>query len=432
MTCQLLSITALALLALAGCGGSSSVSKTSTVTGTVLDINNQPVRDAVVSSKFGSARTSTTGAFILQKQGDGPVEYSAVATRNGVRYSGRTRVWNFKNERTQSANIVIGIEGELGSISGRVEDRNGDLLENASVYAYNGAGSSMRTFSDKNGEYIFRDLPGGLRYTVLAGGLGLRSDTALVDLGLDDARTVNFVVDDPGDPNLQPPTGVSAVSWVSTSDATRSPGTAIERIKRLVDPRYKGSSQVKSRATNSTLVEVDLQWTEQRFGDLFGYGIYRGSGDQGSVSDLDLLPEPLAAYYVDLTPRPRSTYGYAVTTISTRFPDDPTRTESDLSDVVIAKTLDKLDVFTPTQGPLTFRWGNGSAASTFAVFLFEEFPNVEVDPIWDNSSNRASGTSVVYSGPVLEQGKVYYFVVIGFANNDDSRTISQIGSFRMP
>ena len=422
------------LVAAVGCGGTSSVVKSSTITGTVLDIDNQPVRDAVVSTRFGSTRTSTTGAYVLPKQADGAVEVSAETTRNGVRYRGKTMSFNFKNEKTQSVNIVVGQEDELGSIRGTVEDRNGDLLQDASVYAYNGAGSSARTFSDSNGNYEFRDLVGGVTYTVLAGGQGFRSDSSQVALGLNDIRTANFVLDNPGTPNLQPPQNAFATTWISPSDATRKPGgnDAYDAIKKLVDPKYKPhKAHNQTRAFGSTLVEVDLEWDEQRFPDLQGYGIYRGAGANGTVAGIDFLPEPLAAFYVDLSVQPKSTYSYALTTISTEYPDFPNESESSLSTRIVAKTLDRLLLSNPTFSPLTFRWANGSGSQDYVVFLFDEFPGIGVTSIWNNAANPATGTSVVYNGNALQSGQTYYYVVVGLANNDDSRTISQIGSFKL-
>ena len=417
---------------LVGCGGESAVSKTATVTGTVVDINNQPVRDAVVSTRFGSTRTSTTGAFHLVAQGVGAVDYTAEVTRNGVRYRGRTTSFNYQNERTQSVNIVVGLESELGSIQGHVDDRNGSPLIDASVYAYNGAGSSARTFTDENGNYVFNDLVGGVNYSVLAGGQGFRSDTSNVSLGLNDSRTLNFVLDDPGLPNLQPPDNIFATTWVSPSDSTRSPqgGDPFTAIKKLVDPKYKPSNMRGRTMAPATLVEADLQWDEQRFPDLLGYGIYRGNSATGAVSGIDLLPEPLAAYYVDQDIKVRSTYSYALTTISAIFPDDPSETESPLSTRVVAKTLDRLNLSNPTLTPLTFRWTGTSRAEDFVVFLFDEFPSIDVTSIWNSGANRVTGTSVVYNGPQLAKG-TYYYVVVGFANNDDSRTISQIGTVKI-
>ncbi|MBS1724006.1 MAG: carboxypeptidase regulatory-like domain-containing protein [Armatimonadetes bacterium] len=415
-----------------GCGG-ESVSKTSSILGTVLDIDNNPVRDALVTTRFGSTRTSPTGAYTLPAQGNGAVEVTASLSRNGVQYRGRATAFDYVNERTQSVNIIVGPVNELGSISGNVQDRFGNALQDASVFAYNGAGSSVRVFSDENGDYQFRDLVGGVTYTVLAGGQGFRSDSTQIILGTSDSRTANFVLDDPGLPNLQPPQNVFATSWVSPSDATRLPkGSPYDAIKKLIDPKYKGHKQGKaSRAPSGMQVEVDLEWDEQRFPDLLGYGIYRAASSNGALTGVDFLPEPLAAFYVDMDVQPNTTYSHCLTTISAAFPDFPDQTESDLSTRVVSQTLDKLNLSNPTLNPLTFRWQSGSGADSFVVFVFDEFPGIGVDSIWNNSGNRATGTSATYTGPPLTAGQTYYYVVVGLANNDDSRTISQIASFKL-
>lgn len=427
------SFTWILLAAVVGCGGSSSSgSKSATVTGTVIDISNQPVRDAVVTSRYGSVRTSTVGSFYFPNQGTGPVEYTATITRNGARYRGRSTAWNYSNEKTQNVNIVIGLESELGTIRGQVVDRNGDPLQDASVYAYSGAGSSIRTFSDEDGNYQFDDLVGGASYTVLAGGQSYRSDSVNVTLGLNQTRTVDFLLDDPAEPNLQPPSNVGVVSWTSPSDATRGPDRdPYTAIKRLFDPKYRTHKVApQTRAVPSTLYEVDLFWDEQRFPDLLGYGIYRGRGANGTVEGIDLSADPLAGYYVDLTVQGNTTYSYAVSTISSNFPANPDQTESGLSTRVVAETLGRLNLSNPTLNPLTFRWQGGSGAQEYVVYLFDEFPGVDVTQIWDNEQNRASGTSVVYNGPALSKG-TYYYVVVGVANNDESRTVSQVGTLRL-
>lgn len=422
----------LVLVLVAGCGG-EEVSKTSVMSGTVLDIDNNPVRDAVVSTRYGSTRTSAAGSFSLTAQANGAVEVTATATRNGVRFVGRSTAFNYKNESTQSVNIVVGDEDEAGTIRGNVRDRDGNALQDASVYAYNGAGASLRSFTDSNGDFEFRDLVGGVTYRVLAGGQGYRSDSTQIALGIRDERTVDFVLDDPGLPNLVPPQNIFGITWVSPSDATRRPnGNPYDAIKKLIDPRYgsrRSTVVSKTRAVDGTLAEVDLQWDEQQFDDLLGYGIYRASSANGILDGYDFLPEPLAAYYVDLGTRTNSTYSYAVTTISAAYPDFPDETESDLSDRVVAETLGRLNLSNPTFNPLTFRWQSGSGAESYSVYLFEEFPGIGVDPVW-SSATRVTGFSKVYDGPQLSAG-TYYYIVLGWANNDDSRTISQIGTIKL-
>lgn len=426
-------VVALALAA-AGCGGFSG-SKTTTVSGTVVDINDQPIRDARVSSRFGSTRTSTTGAYSLPRQGEGEVEITAEIDKGGRTYRGRTWVLNMKNGTTSSANIIVAPEDELATVRGTVRDRNGNALQGASVYAFFGAGSSQRAFSDEDGDYTLRDLVAGVDYELYAGGQGLRADRTAVNLDIGETRTLNFVVSDPGIPPLDPPQNVLATTWVSPVDATRRPGgDPYEAVKRLVDPGRasrkagKGTRLRSMTPDGDSYVEADVLWDFVRGDDVTGFGIYRGL-EGGSLEGIDFFADPLSSYYVDLDLRRSRTYNYAVTTISSLYPDF-TGTESDLSAVVRARTLASLRLSNPSFGPLTFRWQSGSGGQDFIVFLFDEFPSVGVTSIWNNDGNRATGTSARYDGPSLARG-TYYYVVVGLADNDDSRTISQIGTFQL-
>ncbi|MCW5937325.1 MAG: carboxypeptidase regulatory-like domain-containing protein [Fimbriimonadaceae bacterium] len=417
-----------ALLVLVGCGGSSVVT-TSTIEGTVLDIDNQPVRDATVTSRFGSTRTSATGAYSLPLQGEGEVEIVAEATQDGVRYRGRTKVFNTADTATPSANIVVGRVSELATLRGNVRDRNGNRVENASVYAYSGAGSSQRTFTDRDGRYELRDLVAGLDYEVSGGGKGFRSDRTTVRLRAGQARELDLVVDEPGLPFLEPPTNLSVTTWVSPVDASRAPGDSpYEAIKRAFDPKrqaQRGQAKAKSRApVNGSHIEADLLWDERRLADLTGYGIYRGDSQNGPVRGIDFLPDPLAAYYVDLDLRPNSVYSYAVTAISALFPDFPNSTESRLSERVVARTLGPLVANAAQTNPVQFTWRGGSGAEEYVVFLFDRFPSVGVDAFW--TSARTTNLRASYNGPALTRGRQYYFVVIGLADGDSSRTLSRL------
>jgi hypothetical protein len=174
-----------------------------------------------------------------------------------------------------------------------------------------------------------------------------------------------------------------------------------------------------------------LAWREQRFPDLAGSGIYRSDRPGDVLDGIDFLPDPLAAYYVDLDLRVGRTYSYAVTTISSKFPDFSNLTESGLSDVVSARTLDRLTALAPTIDPLTFRWRPVTTVDEYFVLLFDEFPGVGVSPFWDNTARAATGTSLRYDGPRLVKGQTYYYVVIGTADERTSRTISQIESLKL-
>ncbi len=138
---------------LAGCGGYSGP-KTSTITGTVLDIDGFAVIGAKVWTIDGNTVTSTSGAYVLKTNRPGPLKVSAEIYRNGVRYIGSNTSLNFNNEQTQSVNIVVGVASESATIQGVVRDREGFLLQNVSVWAFNETGGSVRVFTSASGGFV--------------------------------------------------------------------------------------------------------------------------------------------------------------------------------------------------------------------------------------------------------------------------------------
>lgn len=418
---------------LGGCGGFSGP-LTSTITGTVLDIDNNPVRDAKVWTDDALTYTSPTGAYVLENVRAGEVRVQAEIFRNGVKYYGVNWTLDYENEVTQSVNIIVGVASEAAHIHGVVKDREGFLLENVSVYAYNGAGSSVRTFTDSQGNYLLSALLPNYLYTISATARTYESDQADVVLSVRESRTLNFVLGQAGSPFMDPPTGVQAVSWVSPGYGISSPGFGrdpIDYVMSVIDPRRKeiAHSEQNSQANfpAGMLVEVDLFWDDPTGLNLLGFGIYRANSAFGALAFLDFLADPLAGYYVDMSVGQASTYSYAVTTIATDYP--AVGSESDLSDRVVVDTLAPLTLLPPSFGPLTFRWQGGSLASEFIVFLFDEFPGIGVDVFWSNELDPAFGTSYVYNGPGLVPGKTYYYVVLGVNGDWSARTITAIDSF---
>ena len=426
-------ISLLVFVGLSGCGG-LQVPTSSTISGTVLDADNNAVRGALVSAGNSQTQTSSSGAYVLHNVKAGEVKVVAEITRNSVKYRGSTWALTFENETSQNVNIVVGVASQSATVFGQVQDRDGFALENASVYAYNGAGSSVRAFTDNTGQYVIEDLIPNTVYTISGTGQGYRSDQEDVLLSSGESRRVDLILGTPLVTAVDPPTNIGAVSWVSPS----SPSFAAERgdyvslIKSLIDERYENlkapeDTTSQTRATDHAFVEVDVFWDDQYDEHILGYAVYRARLGQ-QLSFLDFHADPIAGYFVDLTPFGASTYVYGVTTLSTTFPDG-NETESALSDLVQIETLDLLNLAPPTFNPLTIRWLNGSLASEYVVFFFSEYPSVGVSAFWDNIDSPSFGTSYVYDGPSLTPGKTYYYVVLGLNNDWSARTISPVGSF---
>lgn len=435
---------------LCGCGGSSGfttsgggggggpILDTAIVTGRVLDDQSRPVRDArVVASDGEQTRTSSSGAFELRNVRVGEVQVRADISSNGVTYRGQTYLLTFDEEQRSNATIIVAPSNLLGRITGEVRDAEGYLLENAPVFAYSGAGSSARAFTNEFGRYEFQDLIGGTEYEVLAMARGYRSDGGSVTVQAGSTRSLNLRMGNPARPGLAAPANLGVTTWVSPKDATRSTqnADAYEAIKQMLSPNRKKGKVIKginpsdSRAITQYHVEAELYWDEQRFDDHLGWGIYRAESANGPLNGLEFFSDPLSAYFFDQGLGINRSYAYGVTTLSAQYPDFPDFTESNMSKVVVAETLNVLELGTLSKNPLTFRWLAGSGAEEYVVYVFDRFPGAEVDSIWNNESNPITGTSLVYGGPSLTPGRTYYYVVLGLANDFSSRTISQIDSF---
>ena len=418
------------LLALSGCGGETGT-KTSTVTGTVLGTNFQPMRDAVVSASGQQTRTSTTGAFFFEDLPDGDVEFRAEGYVNNTRYIGRTTIFNIPDAQQNNVNVIVAPASEVGIIRGVVRDREGFLLQNASVFALyidpdnDAVGSSIRAVTDSNGRYVMRDVPPGT-IEVSAAGRGYRSDFASITLGNWQDRTIDFTLTDPGLPNLNPPNITSAVTWVSHPDATRGPESGALAWAKNHFGDKSGQPTATSRSLRTDMiVEADFVWDYMQFPDLLGFNVYRGFGTNGSVSAIDLSFDPLANYYVDIGIQPDSTYSYAFSTVATLYPDY-NNSESQLSNRIVVDTLNLLRINPVTSGP-RFSWQGGSGAAQYQVYIFDGFPSRGANFIFE--SNTTSALSYTYNGPNLQSGRTYYYIVLGTAFGGDSRTISQVGTF---
>lgn len=425
------------LLVAAGCAGltETAVVRTASVTGRVLDINSNPVRDAKVSCDGQIFYTTNTGAYQFTEIKTGQTEVVAETNQDGTNYRGRTWVNNFDGEQRSSGNIIVAPTNQLGDVAGTVRDRDGFVLQDVQVYAYSGAGSAQRAFSDENGNYRLRDLIGGVTYEVRAMARGYRSDWDAVSVVALNTTNLNLNLGNPGSPSLTPPQNLDVVTWVSKIiPAAPGMGDHVEWMKSHMAGTKTGKPTPITSTTTKALrgdivVESELIWDEQRFDELLGWGIYRGNGASGALAGLQFYADPLSAYFFDAGLNPSSSYNYAVTTLEADYPDFPSSTESAFSNRVSVSTLSELVATSATFSPLTFHWQSGSGATSYVVYVFDRFPAVGVDSIWNNEGAPTASTNLAYSGPVLEAGRTHYYMVLGLANGNKSRTISGLVSF---
>ena len=428
----LLPVSALALVVASGC---TEVFPNSTISGRVADVDGQPVRDARVWTADGETRSSVNGAYTIRGSRADDVNVFAETTQDGVTFRGRNMVRAIPEEPQMSCNIVVFPVNTLARIRGSVQDFFGNPLVGARVFAYTeGYLTSASTVTDSNGNYTLTELGSGYDYTVQAGAPGYENDTGNITLSSGENRLVNFALDDRGNPTLPQVSGLSTTTWVSPRFLARggqNPAPAYENIKRLWNPDRPLPT---GRDTNAgSPIEVELNWNRLIGNDFYGYGIYRGLGNS-TISDYDFYREPLSGTYVDGNPdlRPSQLYRYQITALGTGFPN-AIGSEGPRSSVVEARTLSDLTSNVETIGTLRFSWNNNSGATSYVVYVFDRFPSVGVSSVFNNQSSPTTSSSLTYdriSNPNnLVLGRTYYYLVLGLANGNSSRTLSPVYSF---
>lgn len=420
----------------AGCGGSLSTGSRGEVSGLVTDVQGVPVSGARVFSGDRQTTTNSAGSYVLTGVPIGIRTIQAEFRDGALRFTGRNVVRVFEADRSKSTNITLVRDTQQAVIRGTVRTSSGLRVQGARVAANFGTFSSSMALTDANGDYEIRALAAGIEYELIASAAGFNSDIGSVVLSPRENRRVDFTLRSPTDPLIPAPANLTAVAWTSPKEVTRShqDQLAFEGIKREFDPR-RAEARASSRSTIlGNFIEVNLYWDRPpvQFDDnLLGYGIYRATTSTGLSAAVDFLRDPIATFYQDLDSRLREdrNYYYEITALNTRFLDNTGNSESDFSNRYGVRTLGDLTLRTPLQGPLTFRWNPAIGATEYIVYLYDRYPGIGVTSIWSNAATRTSNTQLVYSGPSLIPGRTYYYVVLGVANGDDSRTISPIDSF---
>ncbi|MFN7019603.1 MAG: carboxypeptidase-like regulatory domain-containing protein, partial [Fimbriimonadales bacterium] len=144
-------------------GGCSNETKVGVVSGTITDIEGDPVADAeVFASNAVNSRTRSlhNGTYYLTNVPDRFTVIRARAVINGVEYTGQNVAQVFENEQSKNVNIMIAPVNRQGTIEGFVRDAFGSGIEGARVFA-GGALSSAFALTDRRGFYRIAGLPAG-------------------------------------------------------------------------------------------------------------------------------------------------------------------------------------------------------------------------------------------------------------------------------
>ncbi len=422
---------ALVALTLTGCG-EIILGKTATITGRVTDSNGLPVRDARVYTADSEGQSTANGAYVLNGNREDFLTVFSEITQNGVLYKGRNVARGTNGTSQLSVNIVVSPATDLARMQGTIRFA-GNPVSGARVFAY-AAGylSSTVAVTDINGSYSLNDLVPNKSYSISAGKVNFKNAETTLTFNSSEVKTVNFNLADAGAPTLPVVTGITARTWVSPRQ-TRSAGdaAAYEAIKRMIDPERASRMATRSSSSGQP-VEIELNWNRLQGVDFAGYGVYRGFGT-GSIIDYDYYKEPMSGTYIDTdgSVQPNQLYRYQLTATDTSYPNFAD-SEGARSAIVEARTLDDLFAFSPqilNPNGVRFTWQGGSGSTSYVVFVFDRFPGIGVTSIFNNQSSPTSGLFLDYNGSSLVRGNSYYYLVLGLANSNNSRTLSTIGQF---
>ncbi len=232
----------------------------------------------------------------------------------------------------------------------------------------------------------------------------------------------------------------------------------IEFLKRVYRARRQLPLEPRAAvATNSaptrvtpegSVIEVDLFWDYRSWEDLLGYAIKRGQSPNPTVVTA-VLRDPLASSFFDTDDRltPNVTYYYTIHSLDTiGFPADGR--VGPASDTVSANPLQPIATTSPGQGASVlgdpiFRWTPVFGARTYQIVVWSRFPDLQNNndpqgalPLWPADINNpgaskvsAPTTSLTYSGPYLQSGQTYYWVVIAADDGEYALSVSPIAKF---
>jgi len=433
---------------LAGCGGDTKVG---VVSGTITDIEGDPVADAeVFAANAVNSRTRSlhNGTYYLTNVPDRFTIIRARAVINGIEYTGQNIAQVFENAQSKNVNIMIAPASRQGTVEGFVRDALGRGIEGARVFA-GGELSSALAVTDRRGFYRIAGLPAGYEYPIVASAPDYENDKRTVSIVAGETALVSFTLNDSRNRPVQAPINLSATAWTMPRVLTATRSAPRERdaynaIRALFDDKPRTRRTVASRATSDYWIEIDLSWDYEEQLSLLGYGIYRGRTiDELNRNAIAFLRDPLANFFADLDPalQPNVTYFYEMVALNTDYLNDLPGTVSGRSNRVSARPFTPIAITRPFPNELVdgliLQWTPVPNADYYLVLIYDRFPDYQVAPYFPTDLSNpgaakvfAPATSLVYTGPPLVSGRTYYAVVLAFTNDRSTRAISQIVPFQ--
>lgn len=435
---------------LAGCGKEQ---KMGIISGTVTDVDGNPVANAEVTamgSTVSSTRTLHNGTFYLTNVPEGFTTILARARINNREYTGRQVAQVFPNEQSKNINIMVAPSDLQGSVEGFVMDPLGRGIERARVFA-GGALSSALAITDKRGYYRIDGLPAGFEYPLVASAPGYENTRHTVAIRARETSLISFTLNYSSNRPVNAPRNLTATAWTMPRElmATRNYRQlrAYNAIRALFDERLRHHPlRPPSRAAGDYWIEVDLSWEFEQQSSLLGYGIFRGTTLQELESNaIAFLRDPLADFFADLDPalQPNVTYYYEMVALNTDYLDDLPGSSSGRSNRAIARPFMPVQLVEPHPDALVdsrsliLSWTAVERADYYLVLIYDRLPDYGVQPFYPSDLNNpgaakvfAPNTSLVYTGPNFTPGRIYYLVVLAYSNDQSTRAISPLVAVR--
>mgnify|MGYP003860017799 FL=1 len=431
---------------LAGCGKEQKVG---IISGTVTDVEGNPVANAEVTAMgrtISSTRTLHNGTFYLTNVPEGFTTILARARIGNREYTGRQVAQVFPNEQSKNINIMIAPSDLQGSVEGFVLDPLGRGIERARVFA-GGALSSALAITDRRGYYRIDGLPAGFEYPIVASAPGYENDRRTVAIRARETSLRSFTLNYSSNRPVNAPQNLTATAWTMPRElmVTRDNRTlhAYNAIRALFDKNLRHRPlRPPSRAAGDYWIEVDLSWEFEQQSSLLGYGIFRGTTLQELESNaIAFLRDPLADFFADLDPglQPNVTYYYEMVALNTDYLDDLPGSSSGRSNRAIARPFVPIQIVAPRPNTLVdsrsliISWTAVERADYYLVLVYDRLPDYQVQPFYPSDLDNpgaakvfAPNTSLVYTGPAFSPGRTYYLVVLAFSNDRSTRAISPL------
>lgn len=463
--------------AVVGCGGGGStpggfsggspgnpvVSPNVVVLGRVVGPDGNPVPGATVVGGGAQDVTLSQGSFRLANVAPGTVRISASSNSNNTQYTGSTQVVVLDQRTTSNVTIVVSPPAQQAKVAGVVRDTGGNPIRDARVFLgidatpppSTGTGdvSSLVAITDSQGRYELDNIPTGVvQYTVAASLLGFQNTFATVNnLAAGEKRSVDLTMSQSVGNTVPAPTGLSLQSFTQPTAATAhivgarrldSSGvynlirkTLNPNFERLWNARHLSKSikhltaRVRPSAILDDVSEIDAFFSESNIDAVAGYRIYEADPNQ-QLQPWDFLQDPLANFYSDPDTYyvPDTTYTFAVSAISND------NQESGLSNQASVTPLEAIRSTIPGAGsqhtnPVTFTWTPVNGVQTYALFVYNQFPGAEVQPLIVSSNLSPNNTAYTLSQS-LASGD-YWFVVAASADSGTAISVSQIVQFHV-